>query len=144
MVDDLTTRARRLLIGGFVGAHVVAVLCVVGFLVGGGTGPGVTAAITAAIVIVFFAIGQGVQIIVADRPPKVVLVAALTSYTIRVTVLGWVLWLVVAQRARYAWIDAPAAIITTVLVVHGWLLAEFWVYRKLRIPVYDTPYSPPK
>lgn len=139
MANELADRARRLLISGFVGAHVVALASVIGFAVFGGLGPAVTSAISAAIVIVFFTIGQGVQIVVADRPPKVVLFAALVSYTVRVTLLGLALWVVVAQRARHGWVDAPAAIITTVLVVHGWLLAEFWTFRKMRIPVFDTP-----
>ncbi|WP_051208599.1 hypothetical protein [Propionicicella superfundia] len=142
MTGELTDRARRLLRAGIAGAHIVALVCVVGFALGGGMGPAVTAAVSAVLVIAFFTIGQAVQIRVAERPPKVVLVAALASYTARVTLLGAVLWLVLAQRDRFGWIDPPAAIVTTVLVVHGWLLAEFRAYRRLRIPAFDTPRPP--
>lgn len=143
MAGELTARARQLFMAGFLGAHAIALTCVVGFAIGGGTGPAATSAIAAAIAIVFFAIGQGVQIWVAERPPKVVLIAALSSYTLRVTLLGLALWAVVVQRDRYVWIDPPAAILTTVLVVHGWLAAEFWVFSKMRIPAFDTPSPTP-
>jgi ATP synthase protein I len=143
MPHDPRETARRLLIAGLAGAHAAGIACVAGFALGGGVGPGVTAAIAAAIVIAFFTIGQAVQIIVARSTPRVAMFAALGSYTVRVTAMGYVLWIVLAQRESYGWIDAPAAVITTVLVAQGWLFAEFWQYRRLRIPAFDAGYEPP-
>lgn len=142
-MSELTERARRLLVAGLAGGHVAFVLCVIGFWLGGGQGAAGTAGVVAVIVIAFFTIGHAVQLWVADAAPKVVLFAALASYTIRVTLLGFILWLVVAERVEFPWIDDPAAVITTVVVAHGWLLAEFWAYRQLRIPAFDAGYTPP-
>lgn len=139
MATELKDRARRLLVAGLAGASAVSVLCIAGFALGGGSGPAATALITALMVVGFYAIGQWVQVLVADSSPKTVFVAALASYTARVTVLSVALLLFVAQPATFPWIDGPAAIVTAVLVVHGWLLAEFWQFRRLRIPAFDTP-----
>jgi ATP synthase protein I len=141
MASELRDRARRLLLAGLSGAVAVSVLCVAGFALGGGSGAAATALISAATVVAFCALGQWVQVRVADSPPKIVLVAALASYTARVTVLSFVLVVFLSQRDAFPWIDAPAAVVTTVLVVHGWLLAEFWAFRKLRIPAFDPPHT---
>lgn len=132
-------RARRLLVGGAVGGHGVLLLAVVTFgLTLGGPGAA-SAAVAGILTIAFLTIGQAVQILVADAAPTTVLVAALTSYTARVTVLGLVLMLALDNADRIALMNPMVVVVTTIGVVIGWLGAEFWVYSRMRILIYDEP-----
>ncbi len=132
-------RAQQLLVGGAVGGHVAALLVVSVALVFWGPESGISAAVASAIALAFNVIGHAVQVIVVDADPRVVLIAAMASYTGRVTLLGLVLMLVLANAERFVWMQPIAIIWGIVAVVFGWLTAEFWVYSRLRIPVYDPP-----
>lgn len=132
-------RAKTLLLGAAVGGHAVAITCVGIFLLARGPAAGAWAAAAAVVTLAFNMIGHGVQVIVADAPPKTVLVAALASYLLRVTVLGLLLQVVVMNADRFVAFDPIALVVTTIAVVFGWLGTEFWVYSRLRIPVYDEP-----
>lgn len=132
-------RAQQLLLGGAAGGHLAALLVVSVFWGLGGPEAAVSAAVAAVVALVFNVIGHAVQVIVADADARVVLIAALASYTVRVTLLGLVLMLVLANSDRFSWLQPIAIIWGIVAVVFGWLVAEFWVYSRLRIPVFDPP-----
>lgn len=132
-------RARTLLLGSALGGHVAALIAVGGFLVARGPVAGAWAALAAVVTLAFNIIGQGVQVAVADAPARTVFVAAMASYVLRVTVLGLLLQVVVINADRFASLDPVALVVTTIAVVIGWLGTEFWVYSRLRIPVYDEP-----
>lgn len=132
-------RARRLLVGSAIGGHVAALTCVGVFLVTRGAAGGAWSAIAAVVTLAFNIVGQGVQVIVADAPPRTVLLAAMASYVLRVTVLGLLLQLTVMNADRFIALDPVALVVTTIAVVIAWLGTEFWVYSRLRIPVYDEP-----
>lgn len=132
-------RARRLLVAGAVGGHGILLLAVVTFgLTLGGAGAA-SAAVAGIVTIAFFTIGQAVQVLVADATPRTVLLAALTSYTVRVTVLGLLLMLALDNADRIALMNPMVVVVTTIGVVIGWLGAEFWVYSRMRILIYDEP-----
>jgi fumarate reductase subunit D len=135
-------RARKLLQAGLVGGHAAGICCVGVFGVGLGLPGGASAAIFAAVTLLFFTIGQAVQIIVADADPRVVLVASVSSYIGRVSVLGLVLLFALNNMDSLTFIRPVAVVVTVFTVVVGWLGAEFWAYSKLRIPVFDTPQAP--
>ena len=132
------SRARRLLVGGLLGAVVVgAVAAVVGWFVGGREGAlvagGAVVAVTA-----FFALGQAVQVWCADLDARTVLVAALASYVVRVGALGGLVFGVLAQPGPWT-TQRPVAVGAMIATLVGWLAGEIWVYAHLRIPVYDEP-----
>ncbi|WP_375433165.1 hypothetical protein [uncultured Friedmanniella sp.] len=135
--------ARKLLAGGATGGAVATVLALVGFGIGYGTAGLLSAALAAAMVLFFYAGGQYVMVRFADAGARLLLSVALLSYTTRVLVLGLVL--LVYQRHA----DALSALIpnvvflTTVAVVVGWLVAEVWVFSRLRIAAYDADYQAP-
>lgn len=147
MVDSPTTpgqsanvaRARRLLVGGAIGGHAVLAVAVVVFALTLGLPGAVSAAVAGVLTIAFFTIGQAVQVLVADAPAKQVMFAALASYGGRVTALGLLLMLALNNSDRIALMDPVVAVVTTIAVVIGWLGAEFWVYSRLRILIYDEP-----
>ena len=132
-------RARRLLAGGVVGGHGVLLTAVVGFGLTRGVPGAATAAVAGILTIAFFTIGQAVQVLVADAPPKTVLIAALASYTIRVTALGLLLMFAKSNADRIALMDPMVVVGTTIAVVIGWLGAELWVYSRMRILIYEEP-----
>lgn len=134
-----TVRARQLLTGAAIGGHTVAVVCVATFWFVRGPAAGVSAAVAGAVVLAFSMIGQAVQVLVADAPAKTVMIAALASYGFRVSALGIVLLLALDNAPRLEAMDPIAVVVTTIAVVFGWLATEFWVYSRLRIPIYDEP-----
>jgi len=130
-------RAQQLLVGGAAGGHLALLLAVLGFAVARGLPAALSAAVAGIVTIAFFTIGQAVQVLVADAPARRVLIASLASYGLRVSVLGGLLMLALANSARIAWLDPIAVAVSTIAVVVGWLAAELWTYSRLRIPIYD-------
>lgn len=132
-------RARTLLVGSAIGGHAAALLCVGLFLALRGPAAGAWSAVAAVVTLAFNTIGQAVQVAVADAPARTVFAAAMASYVLRVTVLGLLLQVVVQNGDRFANLDPIALVVTTIAVVVAWLGTEFWVYSRLRIPIYDEP-----
>jgi hypothetical protein len=135
-------RAQRLLLAGLAGGHAGAVICVTGFSLFAGT-PGFISSLLAALAaIVFFTFGQGVQIIVADASAKIVMVTSMASYIGRVTLLGIALELSLSGSWGSENKHPPAILTTAAVVVISWLAAEFFAFRRLRIPVFDSTETP--
>lgn len=134
-----SVRARRLLVGGLVGGHLGAFVVTVAFWLAGGPNAGIWAAVAAAVTLAFSTIGQAVQVIVADADARVVMVASLGSYVLRVSVLGLLLVIVLQNAPRFVALDPVAVVVGTIVVVITWLAGEFRVYSRLRIPVFDPP-----
>lgn len=133
-------RARTLLLAGLAGTHVGAALCVTAFGVTRGALSAASAALGAALVVFFFTLGGAVQLAVADARPRLVLVASLGSYLVRVGIL--VLLLAVYDRAwRWRALDGLAVAVTVIVTVICWLGSEIVAYSRLRIPVLDTRYT---
>lgn len=132
-------RALRLLTAGALGGHLGAVACVAAFWAIGGPVAAASAAVACVVSLAFSIIGHGVQVVMADAPPRMLLFASLASYTIRVSLLGIVLMLVLDQADRFAAVDSIAVAVGTIVVVVSWLGAEFFAYSRLRIPVFDPP-----
>lgn len=129
-------RAMRLLRGAALGGHLGAVVVTVLFFFLRGVNAGLSCAIACAVTLAFYAIGQAVQVIVADSPPMTVLVAAMVSYGSRVGVLGGLLALGLSQASRLN-LDPIAVLTGTISVVVCWLAAEIFVFSRLRIPVFE-------
>ncbi|CAA9291399.1 MAG: hypothetical protein AVDCRST_MAG61-198 [uncultured Friedmanniella sp.] len=136
-------RARRLLVGGFVGGAVAAVLSLlVGGIVHGIEGV-LSAAVAAALVLFFYGVGQYVMVRSADAGARTLMAVSLVSYTTRVAILGLVLWVFDTYADAWSTMIPMVLFLTTVAVVVGWLAAEIWTFARLRIGVYDTEYVPP-
>ena len=132
-------RARQLLAGGAMGGHAAALIAVPLFFIARGPAAGLSALIAALATLAFMGLGQWVQVRMADAPPERMMLAWLISYLIRVGVPGAVLEVALANPERLAGMDRVAVAATTMIVVVAWLIAEIWVFRRLRIPVFDPP-----
>lgn len=136
------TRAAQLLVGGLVGWHGgLAASVIVGILVGGTIGM-LSALIGAALALVYYAIGQGVQVQYADAEPRVLRTASVGSYIVRVLVLGALLAAALQWPSVLAALDTRALFVGIVLGVLGWLTGLILRFRKLRVPVFDEPDRP--
>lgn len=142
-------RALRLLAGGLLGGGLSGAIAMAGLWLGRGPSAGLAGLVTGVVVVGFFAVGQGLQAVVADASPRIGLVVALSSYLFRVVLLGVVVLGVWGAPDRLPGADATAIVVATILVTIGWVSGEVAAYHKLRIPVFDSteqapPAAPPR
>jgi len=141
-------RATRLFVGGLLGWHGgLALAAIAGILLSGGIGL-LSALIGAALAVLYYAIGQAVQIQYADAPPRTIRAASLASYVVRVSLLGGLLYSSIVWPSVVVAVDARGLFAGIVLGVVGWLTGVVVAFRKLRVPVFDEPdpvrYDPPR
>lgn len=141
-------RATRLFVGGLLGWHGgLALAAIVGILLSGGIGL-VSALIGAALAVLYYAIGQAVQIQYADASPRTIRTASLASYVVRVSLLGTLLYASIVWPAVMAAVDVRGLFAGIVLGVVGWLTGVVIAFRKLRVPAFDEAspvrYDPPR
>lgn len=134
-----SVRARRLLAGGLAGAHLTASLCLAVFGFRDGLAGLATAALSAALVVLFYTVGQWVQVRVADAPARTIFLTSVASYVARVSVLGVLLVAYLRLADGTSQLLAVPMVITAVATVVGWLTGEVIVFSRLRILNFDEP-----
>ena len=102
-----------------------------------GTNGLVAATGAACLVGLFFALGQSLQLAVADASPRVALFVALTSYALRVVLLGVVLSSALGNPDRTG-LDAGSLLWSTLAATVGWITGEVIAFTRLRIPAFDS------
>ena len=141
VITPAVRRTRALLVGGLVGGHLGSVLAVLFALGWGGPKGLVSALIGAGLVIVFFSIGQAIEIVAITMASTLGLVATLFSYVMRVILLGIGLRAVVGigtDRIEPAWVFCGV-----VCCVLTWVSGVVVVAARQRVPVFDHDYRPP-
>lgn len=138
----LQARAVRLLNGGLLGGHLALLTCAVSFGLLRGREGLLWSVLSGLVTIVFFTIGQGIQVMVADADPKVVFAASMTSFVVRASGLAGLLAWAQAWQDRLSGLDPVALAVTAIAVVIGWLGVEIFVFTRLRIPSFDPPEEP--
>lgn len=136
------SRARRLLAGGLLGAHVIALPCVGVFAIRDGAPGLASAALAAALVILFYTVGKTVQVRWADAPATTLFRVSMVSYFVRVGVLTALLAAYIRFADQTTKLLATPMVVTTVATVVGWLVGEMIVYSRLRILNFDEPSEP--
>lgn len=136
-------RARKLLYGGLVGGVAATIICLVIFGIAAGTSGLISAALGAGMVLFFYVVGQLVMVKFADAGARTLMVVSMASYTGRVVALGLVLLAYGKNREDWPSLMPMAVFVSTIAVVAGWLAVEVFVFSRLRIDVYDTPYEGP-
>lgn len=143
-MTPLRRRAWQLLRGGVAGLLAAALPTVLVCLLAAGPAGAATAAVAAGVVLVFFALGQSLQLAVADASPRIALFVALASYALRVVLLGVLLS---SALGRPGLLPHPAALLgATLTAALGWITGEVIAFTRLRIPVFDStePAPPPR
>ncbi len=130
-------RALTLLKAGALGGHAGALAVTAFFFATRGVASGVWCLVSAGVALVFYLLGQAVQVRVADEDPERVLVVSLVSYGVRVSALGGLLALALTQGARLESLDRVAVVAGTLTVVVSWLAAEIVAFSRMRFPLYE-------
>ncbi len=111
---------------------VAAVVCIAVGLVSSPTAAW-SAALGAGLVIGFFSLTLLVMRRTADLPPTTVMLVVMVTYTVKVLVLGVVMFAV----RDVPWLSGYAVGVTITVCALVWLFFELRAYKRLRIFTYD-------
>lgn len=144
VVTGAARRAKEMMVGGLVFGHAVG-LTVIGLAAAlGGADAAMTAALGFASVVIFFAIGQWIEVIACELEPTQGMGLALASYVVRVIGLGAGLWFILENPAVAPHVTRGWLLLSVVGTVVAWISGVVWVASRQRVPVYDKEYEPPK
>ncbi|PIE99464.1 MAG: hypothetical protein CR979_02930 [Propionibacterium sp.] len=130
----------RLVIAGLLGGHVAGVsVAIFAFLYG--TAELVSALVGCFLAILFFSLGQAVEMVTVSMANTKGLVLTMVSYLTRVSllILATVFLSQIGSSIVPIWLSG-----SMVLTVIGWTSGVVFTAAKQRVPVFDQEYFPPK
>lgn len=142
-VTGATMRARQMMVGGLVLGHVVG-FTVLGLALGiGGGDAAITVALGFASVVIFFSIGQAIEVIACELDPVQGMGLALASYMVRVVGVGAGLWFILEHPAVAPHVVKGWLLLAVVATVVAWITGVVVVASRQRVPIYDAEYVAP-
>lgn len=143
VLSGAARRARQMMIGGLVLAHAIG-LGVVGLSLAVAGVPGVLgAALGFAIVVIFFSIGQAIEIIACELEPVQGMGLALISYAVRVIGIGVGMWFIMGLPAVESRLDRAWLMAGVTATTFSWIAGVLIVASRQRVPIYDAEYVVP-
>ncbi|MCC2593062.1 hypothetical protein LKO27_06495 [Tessaracoccus sp. OS52] len=142
-VSGATRRARQMMMGGLVLGHVVGVTIIGLALATGGPDAAITAALGFASVVIFFSIGQAIEVIACELEPVQGMGLALASYLVRVVGIGAGLWFILGHPAVAPHVVRGWLLLAVVGTVIAWITGVVVVASRQRVPIYDAEYEAP-
>lgn len=143
VISGAARRARQMMIGGLVVGHAVG-LGVIGLSLALAGSEGLLgAALGFAVVVIFFSIGQAIEIIACELEPVLGMGLALVSYTVRVIGIGAGMWLLLGLPAVEAQLDRGWLMAGVTATTFAWIAGVLIVASRQRVPIYDTAYVAP-
>ncbi|RRD47883.1 hypothetical protein [Tessaracoccus sp. OH4464_COT-324] len=141
VVTAATLRARQMMLGGLIAGHVVGAIVSLGAYLFGGADGLLTALLGFASVVVFYSVGQWLEVIATELEPMQGLGLVLVSYAVRVVGIAAALWALlsleqVAPHVVDGWL--VASVVATVL---AWVTGVVVVASRQRVPIYDVEYQ---
>ncbi|HJE52140.1 MAG TPA: hypothetical protein K8V15_09255 [Tessaracoccus flavescens] len=142
-VTAATRRAREMMIGGLVAGHAVG-LGIVGlaFAVGGRDAL-LTAALGFAAVVIFYSIGQALEVVASELTPMQGMGLVLTSYAVRIVGIAAGLWAILGHPLVAPHVVDLWLLLSVAGTVLAWVTGVVVVASRQHVPVYDTEYIPP-
>lgn len=138
-----TTRARQMMVGGLVGGHAVG-LGILGLaLAVGGPDAALTAALGFAAVVIFYAIGQSLEVIASELDLYQGFGLVMVSYAVRVIGIAAGLWFILGHPAVAPHVRGGWLLLSVTGTVVAWVAGVVIVASRQHVPVYDTEYQPP-
>ncbi|MDO5082574.1 MAG: hypothetical protein Q4D89_04115 [Arachnia propionica] len=135
-VTGATRRARQMMVGGLVAGHALGmVVCGLALTAGGAALVG--ALLGFAAVVIFFSIGQAIEIVACELEPVQGMAIVLASYAIRVTGVGAGLWFLVGHPTIGPAIDRYWMVAAVIVTVLAWTSGVVVTASRQRVPVYD-------
>lgn len=142
-VTGATKRAKEMMVGGLVLGHVVG-LTVIGLALAiGGADGAVSAALGFAAVVIFFSVGQFIEIIACELEPVQGMGLALVSYLVRVVGIGVGMYYILYNPAVAPHVEGGWLLLSMVATVIAWVGGVVLVASRQRVPIYDAEYVPP-
>ncbi|MGV8847171.1 hypothetical protein [Tessaracoccus sp.] len=142
-ISGAALRAREMMVGGLVLAHIVG-LCLLGVALATAGGPGVlSVAVGFAAVVIFFSIGQAIEIVACELDPVQGMGLALSSYAVRVIGIGAGMWFLLGHPAVKPHIQPGWLLLGVTGTVIAWITGVVVVASRQRVPIYDHEYVAP-
>ncbi|MEZ5085536.1 MAG: hypothetical protein R2722_04545 [Tessaracoccus sp.] len=142
-VTAATIRARQMMMGGVAGGHLAGFTVIGLALALGGTDALLTAALGFAAVVVFYAIGQALEVVASELDVMQGMALVLVSYAVRVVGIAAGLWFLLGLEAVAHRVEDGWLLLSVVGTVLGWVTGVVVVASRQRVPVYDEEYQPP-
>lgn len=143
-VTAATRRARQMMVGGAVCGQVAGITIIGLALASGGADAALTAALGFAAVLIFYSIGQALEVVASELEPMQGMALVLTSYAVRVIGIAAGLWAILAHPAVAPHIRDGWLLLSVAGTVIAWVTGVVFVASRQRVPVYDTEYEPPQ
>lgn len=143
MLSGAARRARQMMVGGLVLAHAVG-LGILGLALALDGAPAViSAALGFAAVVIFFSIGQAIEIVACELEPVQGMGVALASYAVRVIGIGAGMWFLVGHPSMEPFISPGWLLLSVTGTVIAWITGVVVVAARQRVPIYDEEYIAP-
>lgn len=131
------------MIGGLIGGHVVGLTIIGLALALGGGGAALTAALGFAAVVIFYSIGQAIEVVASEMDAFQGLGLVLVSYAVRVVGIAAGLWGLLSLPALAPLVSGGWLLLSVSGTVFAWVAGVVFVAARQHVPVYDSPYEPP-
>ena len=142
-VSPAARRARQMMIGGLALGHGVGIAVIGLALAIGGADAALTAALGFAAVVIFYSIGQSLEVVACELPDMQGMGLVLVSYAVRVVGIAAGLWAILSLPAMEGRVQDGWLLLSVAGTVIGWVTGVVLVASRQRVPVYDTEYQPP-
>ncbi|GAA3857101.1 hypothetical protein [Tessaracoccus defluvii] len=142
-VSAAAQRARQMMIGGLALGHGVGIAVIGLALAIGGADAALTAALGFAAVVIFYSIGQSLEVVACELPDMQGMGLVLVSYAVRVVGIAAGLWAILSLPAMEGRVQDGWLLLSVAGTVIGWVTGVVLVASRQRVPVYDTEYQPP-
>ena len=142
-VTAATRRAKEMMIGGLIAGHVVGITIIGLALAIGGAGPALTAALGFAAVVIFYSIGQALEVVASELEPFQGMGLVLVSYAVRVVGIAAGLWALLRLPQIAPLVSDGWLLLSISGTVLAWVAGVVFVASRQHVPVYDREYEPP-
>lgn len=143
-VSAAAKRAQQMMLGGLALSHVAGLTCFGLALAMDGADAVLTVILGFAAVIIFFSIGQYIEIIACELDPVQGMGLALVSYAVRVIGITAGLWFIFTREALEGRISDGWLLLSMTATVFAWIGGVVLVAARQRVPIYDTDYVAPE
>ena len=131
------------MIGGLALGHGVGIAVIGLALAIGGADAALTAALGFVAVVIFYSIGQSLEVVACELPDMQGMGLVLVSYAVRVVGIAAGLWAILSLPAMEGRVQDGWLLLSVAGTVIGWVTGVVLVASRQRVPVYDTEYQPP-
>ena len=143
VLSGAARRARQMMVGGVVLGHVVGLMILGLALALDGGDAAITVGLGFASVVIFFSIGQAIEIVACELDPVQGMGVALASYAVRVVGIGAGMWFLLGHPAIEPSISRGWLLLSVTGTVIGWVTGVVVVASRQRVPIYDREYVAP-